>query len=131
MTRRGYVSTGQFSAIWQHEAFRVSASPIAERRGMDIPNDLNRLLARLEQVARETSRMTGNEKPGSRPTADEIDCFLSQHNFDANAKIAKIERIEISKDGVFEFYTFAVWNRVTDELSLLAMRDGLFPGTDR
>jgi hypothetical protein len=43
----------------------------------------------------------------------------------------KIERIEISKDGVFEFYTFAVWNRVTDELSLLAMRDGLFPGTDR
>jgi hypothetical protein len=72
--------------------------------------------------------MTENETPGSRPTADEIDCFLSQHNFDANAKI---ERIEISKDGVFEFYTFAVWNRVTDELSLLAMRDGLFPGTDR
>lgn len=95
---------------------------------MDIPNDLNRLLAKLEQVTRGTSRMTENETPGSRPTADEIDCFLSQHNFDANAKI---ERIEISKDGVFEFYTFAVWNRVTDELSLLAMRDGLFPGTDR
>ncbi len=62
--------------------------------------------------------MTENETPGSRPTADEIDCFLSQHNFDANAKI---ERIEISKDGVFEFYLFAVSNRFHDDLSLLAM----------
>jgi hypothetical protein len=32
-----------------------------------------------------------------------------------------IEPIEIAKDGVFEFYLFAVSNRSNDDLSLLAM----------
>jgi hypothetical protein len=53
-----------------------------------------------------------------RPSAVEINFFLSQYHFDADTAI---ERIEISKDGVFEFYIFAVSNRFNDDLSLLAM----------
>jgi hypothetical protein len=85
---------------------------------MDIPNDLNKLLARLQQVSSGTSRMNETWVSGSRPTAIEIDFFLSQYNFDADAEV---ERIEISRDGVFEFYMFAVWNQVADKLSLLGM----------
>lgn len=94
---------------------------------MDIPNDLNRLLAKLQQVTRDTSPTAQSRRCDSRPSANEIDCFLSQYDFDSNALI---ERIEISKDGVFEFYTFAVWNRVTDDLSLLAMQSGQSFPTD-
>ena len=86
---------------------------------MDIPNDLNKLLARLQQVTSGTSRTSETWASRSRPTASEVDFFLSQYGFGPDAMI---ERIEISNEGVFEFYMFAVWNRGNDELSLLAMR---------
>jgi hypothetical protein len=85
---------------------------------MDIPNDLNRLLARLKEVTSETSRTREPWASGPRPSAVEIDFFLSQYHFDSDAEI---EPIEVSKDGVFEFYMFAVSNRLHDDLSLLAM----------
>ena len=88
-------------------------------QGMDIPNDLNKLLARLQQVTSGTSRMRETWTFGSRPTAAEIDYFLSQYGFGSDAMI---ESIEISNEGVFEFYMFAVWKRGNDELTLLAMR---------
>jgi hypothetical protein len=85
---------------------------------MDIPNDLNKLLAQLKQVASEASRLNKTWASGPRPSASAIDFFLSQCNFDSDAMI---ERIEITKDGEFEFYMFATSNRCTDDLSLLVM----------
>lgn len=85
---------------------------------MDIPNDLNKLLARLKEVTSDTNRMPESRASGPRPNAVEIEFFLSQYNFDPDAEI---EQVEISKDGVFEFYVFAVSNRRNDDLSLLAM----------
>ena len=85
---------------------------------MDIPNDLNKLLSRLKQVTTEARPVTETWASGPRPSASEIDFFLSQYNFDSDAMI---ERIEITKEGEFEFYLFAASNRFTDELSLLAM----------
>ncbi len=85
---------------------------------MDIPNDLNKLLARLHEVTRGTGGAAEIVASGARPNAIEIDFFLSQYNFDPSSEV---ERVEISKDGVFEFYLFAVSNRATDEISLLAM----------
>ena len=85
---------------------------------MDIPNDLNKLLARLKEVTSDASRTLETWASGPRPSALEIDFFLSQYHFDGNAVI---ESIEIAKDGVFEFYLFAVSNRSNDDLSLLAM----------
>ena len=85
---------------------------------MDIPNDLNNLLAQLKQVTTEASAATETRAPDSRPSASEIDFFLSQYNFDSGAMI---EPIEVTKDGEFEFYMFGVSNRFTDDLSLLAM----------
>jgi hypothetical protein len=85
---------------------------------MDIPNDLIKLLARLQEVTRNPGRMTEAFASGPRPSAIEIDFFLSQYNFDSDAMV---ERIEIANDGVFEFYMFAVSNRFNDELSLLTM----------
>jgi len=85
---------------------------------MDIPNDLNKLLARLKEVTSDASRTSETWASGPRPSAVEIDFFLSQYHFDGDAVI---ESIEIAKDGVFEFYLFAVSNRSNDELSLLAM----------
>ena len=85
---------------------------------MDIPNDLNKLLARLKEVTTDTSRTPAAWASGPRPSAVEIDLFLAQYHFNADAEI---EQIEISKDGVFEFYLFAVSNHLNDELSLLAM----------
>jgi hypothetical protein len=85
---------------------------------MDIPNDLNKLLARLKEVTSEASRAPETWASGPRPSAVEINFFLSQYHFDGDAVI---ESIEIAKDGVFEFYLFAVSNRLNDDLSLLAM----------
>ncbi len=85
---------------------------------MDIPNDLNKLLARLKEVTTDTSRMPEVLASGLRPSPVEVDFFLGQYHFDADAEI---EPIEISKDGVFEFYLFAVSNRLNADLSLLAM----------
>ncbi len=85
---------------------------------MDIPNDLNKLLARLKEVTSDTSRIPEAGASGVRPSAVEIDFFLSQYHFGTDATV---EPIEISKDGVFEFYIFAVTNRFSDELALMAM----------
>jgi hypothetical protein len=85
---------------------------------MDIPNDLNKLLAQLKQVTSETSRVNETWVSGPRPSPGAIDVFLSQYNLDSDVTI---ERIEITKDGEFEFYMFAASNRFTDGLSLLAM----------
>ncbi len=85
---------------------------------MDIPNDLNKLLARLHEVTNNRRLTTETSASDPRPSAIEIDHFLSQYNFGADATI---EQLEISKEGVFEFYLFAVSNRLSDELSLLAL----------
>ncbi len=85
---------------------------------MDIPNDLNNLLAQLKQVTTEASAVTETRASDPRPSASEVDFFLSQYNFDPGAII---EPIEITKDGEFQFYMFAASNPFTDELSLLAM----------
>ncbi len=86
---------------------------------MDIPNDLNRLLAQLKQVTRDTSRMSRAwTSTGSRPTAAEVEIFLSQHDLEPRAAI---EQIEISNNGVFECYMFSVCSRGSDDLSLLVM----------
>jgi hypothetical protein len=85
---------------------------------MDIPNDLTRLLARLQEVTRGTDGTAQTGACGSRPNEIEINCFLSQYNFDPSSVI---ERVEVSRDGAFEFYLFAVSNRSNNELSLLAM----------
>jgi hypothetical protein len=85
---------------------------------MDIPNDLNKLLAQLKQVTSETSRVNETWTSGPRPSPGAIEVFLSRCNLDSDAMI---ERIEITKDGEFEFYMFAASNRFNDDLSLLAM----------
>ncbi len=86
---------------------------------MEIPNDLNKLLAQLQQVTSQTNPLSGTCASGSRPTSAEIDMFLSQYDFTSETEI---ERVEISRDGIFEFYLFAVRHRGSDDLSLLAMR---------
>ena len=86
---------------------------------MDKPNDLNKLPSQLKQKTRSTSRVSEDGiSSDSRPSSAEIELFLSQHNFAADAGI---EQIEISSDGAFEFYMFAVSDRSSDRLSLLAM----------
>jgi hypothetical protein len=85
---------------------------------MDIPNDLNNLLAQLKQVTSEPCGATETRPSGPRPSASEIDYFLSQYNFDSSAII---EPIEVTKDGEFQFYMFAAANPLTDDLSLLTM----------
>jgi hypothetical protein len=86
---------------------------------MEIPNDLNKLLEQLKHVTRDAGRMS---EPGSssgyRPTAADIELFLSQYHF---ASGAVIEQIEISNEGVFECYLFAVATGNNDDVSLLAM----------
>ncbi len=86
---------------------------------MDEPKDLNKLPSQLKQMTRSISRVSeGGISSDSRPSSAEIELFLSQHNFAADAGI---EQIEISTDGAFEFYMFAVSDRSSDRLSLFAM----------
>ena len=86
---------------------------------MDKPNDLNKLPFQLKQLTSSISRVSeGGTSSGSRPSPAEIEVFLRQHNFGPGAGI---EQIEISTDGTFEFYMFAVSAPGSDGLSLLAM----------
>jgi hypothetical protein len=86
---------------------------------MDKPNDLNKLPSQVKQLTSSISRVSeGGISSGSRPSAAEIEFFLGQHNFGPDAGI---EQIEISTDGAFEFYMFAVSDPSSDDLSLLAM----------
>jgi hypothetical protein len=84
---------------------------------MDIPNELNKLLAQLKQVTSDARSHAPSS--GSRPTAAEIELFLSQYNFEPDAAV---EQIEISNEGVFECYLFSVSSRGSDGPSLFAMR---------
>lgn len=86
---------------------------------MDKPNDLNKLPSQLTPMTTSIGGVSeGGISSDSRPSSAEIELFLSQHNF---APDAAIEQIEISTDGAFEFYMFAVSDRYSDSLSLLAM----------
>jgi hypothetical protein len=86
---------------------------------MDQPNDLNKLPSQLKQLTGSISRVSeGGISSGSRPSPADIEFFLRQHNFGPDAGI---EQIEISTDGAFEFYMFAVSDPSSDGLSLLAM----------
>jgi hypothetical protein len=90
---------------------------------MDIPNDLNKLLAQLKQVTRDASQDPNRIREtwassGSRPGPAEVDLFLRQHDFKPDAAI---EQIEITNNGVFECYMFSVCGS-SGGLSLLAMR---------
>ena len=86
---------------------------------MDKPNDLNKQPSQLKQMTTSISRVSeGGITSDSRPSSAEIELFLSQHNFGPDAGM---EQIEISSDGAFEFYMFAVSDRSSDSLSLLAM----------
>jgi hypothetical protein len=85
---------------------------------MDKPNDLNKPPSQLKQTT-SISRVSEHRiSSDSRPSSAEIELFLRQHNFGPDAGI---EQIEISTDGAFEFYMFAVSDRSSDSLSLLAM----------
>jgi hypothetical protein len=54
---------------------------------MDVPNDLNKLLARLKEVSSDTGRMPAASASGTRPSAVEIGFFLSQYHFETDATI--------------------------------------------
>ncbi len=82
---------------------------------MHIPNDLNRLLAQLQQVASASRQTAGARASDHRPSSVEVELFLKDYNFAASS----VEQIEISQDGVFECYMFAIHDR--DDLSLLTM----------
>jgi hypothetical protein len=85
---------------------------------MEIPDDLNKLMAELKRVATKVSQ-TGSNDP--RPSVSDTDGFLSQYGFDEDVVI---ERIEITERGVFQFYLFAAWQPETEELSLFQMSRG-------
>jgi hypothetical protein len=82
---------------------------------MDMPDELNKLMAELKQATRKKSE-TG--PLDGRPSASDIDQFLSQYGFDEDVVI---ERMEITDQGVFQFYLFAAWRPENEELSLFQM----------
>jgi hypothetical protein len=95
----------------------VQASDGREGGSMDIPDELNRLMAELKQATKKASETGPLDR---RPTASEIDQFLSQYGFDEDVVI---ERIEITDQDVFQFYLFAAWRPEGEELSLFQMTD--------
>jgi hypothetical protein len=109
------------SVPWRHVTLRRSVSSkhlIVQGVGdMDMPDELNKLMAELKQATRmgsETGRLD------RRPSANDIDQFLSQYGFDEDVVV---ERIEITEQGVFQFYLFATWRPGSEELSLFQMTD--------
>lgn len=54
----------------------------------------------------------------TKPSAAEQDRFLSGYGF---ADDVIVERIEIDKNGIFEFFMFAAWDPKTEEVRLLTM----------
>lgn len=54
----------------------------------------------------------------TKPSAAEQDRFLSQYGF---AEDVIVERIEIDKNGMFEFFMFAAWDPKSDEVRLFTM----------
>jgi hypothetical protein len=84
---------------------------------MDMPDELNKLMAELKQATRKESETGPLDR---RPSASDTDQFLSQYGFDEEVVI---ERIEITEQGVFQFYLFAAWRPESEELSLFQMTD--------
>ena len=84
---------------------------------MDIPDDLTKLMAELKRVTTKNSETGPLER---RPSATDIDQFLSQYGFDEDVVL---EQIEITERGVFQFYLFAAWQPETEELSLFQMSE--------
>ncbi len=84
---------------------------------MDRPDELNKLMAELKQATKKESDTGPLDR---RPSASDTDQFLSQYGFDENVVI---ERIEITDQGVFQFYLFAAWRPESEELSLFQMTD--------
>lgn len=74
-------------------------------------DELMRLIAQLNAVQR-------GEKVDMRPSASEIDRFLLGYAFGDQVMV---ERIEITQDGNFEFFMFAAWDQLTDEVRLFTM----------
>ena len=85
---------------------------------MDIPDDLTKLMAQLKRVAAKASEMGLNDH---RPSESDTEQFLSHYGFTEDVII---ERIEITEQGVFQFYLFAAWQPQTEELSLFQMSGG-------
>lgn len=54
----------------------------------------------------------------TRPSAAEIDRFLSGYGF---ADDVIVERIDIEQDGNFHFFMFAAWDPKTDEVRLFTL----------
>jgi hypothetical protein len=94
---------------------QLKAARPASDCGMDVPDELNNLMAELKRV---TTKVSETRSLGCRPTPREIDRFLSQYGFDEDIVI---ERIEITEQNVFQFYLFAVWQPKTEELGLFQM----------
>ncbi len=84
---------------------------------MDIPEELNKLMAELKRVTTKDGDTGPLER---RPSASEIDQFLSEYGFDEDVVL---EQIEITEGGVFQFYLFAAWYPETEELSLFQMSE--------
>jgi hypothetical protein len=81
---------------------------------MDMPDEVNRLMAELRRVTK------GSEggSPHRQPSTSDIDQFLSKYGLDEDVVI---ERIEITEGGVFQFYMFAAWHPESGKLSLFQM----------
>jgi hypothetical protein len=84
---------------------------------MDIPEELNKLMAELKRVTTKDSETGPLDR---RPSASEIDQFLSQYGFGEDVVL---EQIEITEGGVFQFNLFAAWHPETEELSLFQMSE--------
>jgi hypothetical protein len=82
---------------------------------MDIPDELDKLMAELKRVTTKESESRAMDR---RPSAEDTDQFLSQYGFDDDVII---EQIEITERGVFQFFLFAAWRPQTEELSLFQM----------
>ncbi len=83
---------------------------------MDIPEELNRLMAELHRVTKATEGGSLYHQPSTR----DVDRFLSKYALDEDVVI---EQIEITERGVFQFYMFAVWDPKTGKLSLFQMTE--------
>jgi hypothetical protein len=104
--------------FWRNMMLRFQFVPASNPAGggsMDIPDELNKLMAELKRVTTKDSETVPLDR---RPSATDIDQFLSQYGFGEDVVM---ERIEITEQGVFQFYLFAAWQPETEELSLFQM----------
>ena len=55
----------------------------------------------------------------ARPSASEIDFYLAQYALDEQREV--VERIEITKNDIFEFYMFAIGDNSEGDVRLVVM----------